>query len=167
MYLAGLMADEGKMTREELSRWVSKAYWYLLSETTVAGVAAESRFGLEMARKWIRSEAETTAAAGWATYSGVVAIRDNEELDLTEISALLDEVVDSKNRVRYAMNGFVISVGAYIPELHEKARSAAARIGKVHVDMGGTACKVPYGPGYIEKIAVKGRVGKKRKQVRC
>ena len=41
------------------------------------------------------------------------------------------------------MNGFVIAVGVYISELTEKALRIAEKVGKVHVDMGGTACKVP------------------------
>ena len=28
MYLAGLIADPVKMTREDLNNWVEKAYWY-------------------------------------------------------------------------------------------------------------------------------------------
>ena len=45
MYLAGLIADENKMTKEDLQEWVEMAYWYLLSEYTVPSVAAESRYG--------------------------------------------------------------------------------------------------------------------------
>lgn len=31
------------------------AYWYMISEYTVAQVAAESPFALELAREWMRS----------------------------------------------------------------------------------------------------------------
>ncbi len=71
------------------------------------------------------------------------------------------------NRVRYAMNGFVIAVGSYIPELSEKAIKIAKEIGKVQVEMGGTACKVPLAEMYIEKVKNAGRLGKKRKMARC
>ena len=46
-------------------------------------------------------------------------------------------------------------------------REAAESIGKVDVDMGGTSCKVPFAPEYIDKVVKMGRLGKKRKQVRC
>jgi 3-methyladenine DNA glycosylase AlkD len=36
MYLAGLMADEKQLTKEQLTDWVEKAYWSYLSEYTVA-----------------------------------------------------------------------------------------------------------------------------------
>jgi hypothetical protein len=33
--------------------------------------------------------------------------------------------------------------------------------------MGGTACKVPFAPDYIQKMKDKGNIGKKRKMARC
>ena len=65
------------------------------------------------------------------------------------------------------MNGFIISVGTYIQELTKKAMKMAERIGKVKVDMGGTACKVLYGKDDIQKVIDRGSVGKKRKTARC
>jgi len=170
MYLAGLIADEKQITKTELQKWVAKANWYMLSEYTVAGVAAESRYGLELAREWMKSDKENIASAGWATYSGLLAIKPNEDLDLSEIEGLLDyirtNIHNAQNRVRYAMNNFVISVGTYIPSLTNKSIEVAKSIGKVSVDMGGTACKVPFAPEYIEKVKARGSIGKKRKKVR-
>lgn len=170
MYLAGLIADEKQITRNDLQKWVEKAYWYMLSEYTVAGVAAESPHGLELAREWIKSDKENIASAGWATCSGLLAIKPNKELDLDEIERLLDfiknNIHQSQNRVRYTMNNFVISVGTYIPSLSDKAVEVAKFIGKVSVDMGGTSCKVPFAPEYIEKVKARGSIGKKRKSVR-
>ena len=37
----------------------------------------------------------------------------------------------------------------------------------VSVDMGGTACKVPFAPEYIAKVIERGNLGKKRKAARC
>jgi hypothetical protein len=65
------------------------------------------------------------------------------------------------------MNGFVIGVGSYIPALTKKATKVAQKIGKVSVEMGGTACKVPLAVDYIQKVVDRGTVGKKRKQARC
>lgn len=172
MYLAGLMADPVKMSKEEIQEWVNKAYWYLLSEYTVAGVASESPFGLELAREWIDSDDEMTAAAGWATYCGLIALKDNSELDFDEINTLLDRIAEtidqSQNRVKYCMNSFIINTGGYIAELSGKAIAVAEKIGKVSVDMGETSCKVPDASGYINKMITKaGGVAKKRKTIRC
>ena len=65
------------------------------------------------------------------------------------------------------MNGFVIAVGTYIEALTAKSKEVAKEIGKVSVDVGGTACKVPLANDYIDKAIDKGRIGKKRKTARC
>src|SRR5207302_9008474 len=74
MYLAGLIADDARMTKKDLQRWVKQAYWYMLSEYTVPWVAAGSPYGRELALKWIESKKEHVAAAGWATLSSFVGI---------------------------------------------------------------------------------------------
>lgn len=111
------------------------------------------------------------AAAGWATLSGLVAIRDDAELDLAELKRLLQRVQKTihqqPNCVRYAMNSFVIAVGSYVQALTDLALETAAKIGPVSVDMGGTACKVPFAPEYIQKVQKRGAIGKKRKTTRC
>src|SRR5262249_8365467 len=85
MYLAGLIADEAKMTRKDLQHWLAKASSAALSEYTVAWVAAESNHGWDLALKWIDSPREGTASAGWSTLAGLVAIKDDTELDLAEL----------------------------------------------------------------------------------
>jgi len=171
MYLAGLIADETQTSKNDLQEWVKEAYWYMLSEFSVADVAAETTYWNEPAREWMKSDQEMIACAGWATYNAAISIRPNEELDLDEIEELLDVAEGSvhlaPNRVRYDMNHFVICAGSYIPELSEKARHVAESIGKVSVDMGGTACQVPFAPDYIVKVIERGNLGKKRKTARC
>jgi 3-methyladenine DNA glycosylase AlkD len=171
MYMAGLIADENLVTREELQHWAKKAYWYMLSEYTVAWLAAESRYGWELALEWIESTEEGIASTGWSTLSNLVSLMPDEELDLDKLIALLDRVArdihQAQNRVRYTMNGFVIAIGSYVEALTIKANEVAATIGKVSVDVGGTACKVPLATAYIKKIEDKGYIGKKRKAARC
>ncbi|MGR3762869.1 DNA alkylation repair protein [Rossellomorea sp. NS-SX7] len=171
MYLAGLSVNPKLMSKETLKDWAGKAYWYMPAEYTVAGVAAESEYALELAREWIELDEEMMAVCGWSTYANVLSITPDEELDLDEIRGLLNRVRnsvhDERNRVRYVMNGFVISVGSYVPALHEEAMDIAESIGKVHVDVGNTACKVPLAATYIKKMAEKDRVGVKRKTVIC
>jgi len=53
MYLAGLAVDPKSLTKEELLDWVAAAKWHAIAEYTVASVAAESLYGLELAREWI------------------------------------------------------------------------------------------------------------------
>ena len=171
MYLAGLIADDRKMTRADLQHWVEKANCATLSEYTVAWVAAESRYGRELALEWIESPHEKVASSGWATLSGLVSILDDTGLDLAELTRLLQRVRETihqqPDRVRSAMNGFVIAVGCYVLALTSAALEIGAQIGPVMVDVGGTACKVPYSPETIQKVQKRGTLGKKRKTVKC
>jgi 3-methyladenine DNA glycosylase AlkD len=171
MYLAGLIADDPKMTKKDLRHWVEKANCNTLSEYTVPWVAAESMYGRELALEWIESPKEGVAASGWATLSGLVALTDDSDLDLAELKRLLSRVLktihEQPNRVRYAMNGFVIAVGSYVQALTDLALQTAAKLGPVTVDMGGTACKVPSAVEYIQKVQKRGSIGKKRKTVKC
>jgi len=171
MYLAGLMADEMQITKEQLEVWVGQAYFSYLSEYTVPWVAAETENGFELGLKWIQSDIETIASAGWGTLAYFAVVNEDEKLDTKVYHELLDvvkkEIHGAQNRVRYAMNGFVIAVGTYVGALTEKSKEVAKKIGKVNVDVGGTACKVPLANDYIDKVIAKGRVGIKRKTARC
>ncbi len=171
MYLAGLIADENVISKNELKSWAKKANNYGISEYTVAWVAAESKFGLELGLEWIESDKENIASSGWSTLANLASIKPDHELDIEIFSELLERVKKnihhSDNRVRYTMNGFVIAIGCYMIELTEKATDVAENIGKVQVNMGKTACKVPLASDYIKKVINKGKLGKKRKQARC
>jgi len=171
MYLAGLVADGAKMSKKELEAWVRDARWGMISEYTVPWVAAENPEARAFACKWIESKKGHVAAAGWNTYSGFVSLRPDAELDLDEIAALLArverEIGSSPNRVRYCMNGFVIAVGSTVKPLLAKAKATAKKLGKVEVDMGDTACKVPDAVATLRKIEAMRRVGRKRKTMKC
>ncbi len=171
MYLAGLIADEKRMTKKDLHHWVENAYWHMISDYTVAWVAAESNFGWELSLEWIESDSDLIASAGWSTLSFLFSLRDENEFDLSKINSLLDfvnhNIHNSMNRTRYSMNGFVISVATNLPVMREKAINVANAIGEISVDLGGTSCKVPNASEYIQKTLERNPVPKKKKTVRC
>jgi len=171
MYLAGLVADDGKMTREDLRLWARQAVSNNISEYTVPWVAAGGHYGMELGLEWIDAAEEHIAATGWATLSNLVAFLPDEKLDIPALKGLLERVErdihSAANRVRYTMNGFVIAVGAYVAALSEDAGATAGKIGKVTVEMNGTACKVPDAEAYIAKVLDKSDVGKKKKKLKC
>ncbi|HEX4590702.1 MAG TPA: DNA alkylation repair protein [Gemmataceae bacterium] len=170
MYLAGLIADDEKMTKKDLQKWVDGACMPLCT-STVAGVAAEGPHGRQIALKWIESKKESVAATGWATLGFIVALKDDADLDLAELKKLIDRVKTTvhrqPNRVRYQMMSFLIAVGCYVTPLTAEVLKTAAAIGTVEVDMGDTACKVPSVAEYIDKVKKRGTLGKKRKTVKC
>ena len=171
MYLAGLIADEDKMTKKDLSLWVKQATSTNISEYTVPWIAAESHFGYELAVEWIDSKTEHIAAAGWSTLSSVMSIKPDNELDIAALKKLLQrvekEIHSVSDRVRSKMNGFVIAVGTFVPALTDNAINASKKIGAVKVNTDGTACKIPDAALYVNKAKDKGALGKKKKMARC
>jgi hypothetical protein len=170
MYLAGLIADDARMTKKDLQRWAEKACGPLAG-SIVPWVAAGSPHAREAALEWIESKNDLVAAAGWGTLIGLVSMRDDAELDLAELKRLLQRVQQTihraPNAARYQMNAFVIAIGSYVQPLSKLALEIGEKIGPVTVDMGDTACKVPFAPDYIRKVEKRGAIGKKRKSVKC
>jgi hypothetical protein len=155
MYLAGLVADGSKLTPKDLNEWAEAAAGLpMISEYTVPWVTVENSCARELAVKWIKSKKEHMASSGWCTYSGLVTIRSDDELDLEEIQSLLGRVVKESgtapNRVRQSMNAFVIAVGSYVKPLLKQAKEA-----------------VPQAAIQIEKMEASGKLGQKRKTIRC
>lgn len=171
MYLAGLIADDARMTRQDLQRWVEKAYAGSLPGATVPWVAAGSPHGHAVALEWIESPKPLVATAGWATLSNLVALKDDAELDLPELKRLLQRVQktihQAPDAARHGMNGFIIAVGTYVKSLSEFALRVGEAVGKVTADCGDNDCQVFFAPDYIRKAQQNGAVGKKRKTVKC
>jgi 3-methyladenine DNA glycosylase AlkD len=171
MYLAGLIADDERMSKEDLQDWVAKANCGPLCGATVPWVAAGSTHGWELALEWIDSDRNLTAVAGWASLSSLVSVKEDAALDLDELKRLLHRVEltihQSPDIVRYQMNAFVIAVGAYVKPLTDAALLAAETIGPVMADLGNNSCQVPSATERILKSSQMGVAGKKRKSAKC
>jgi 3-methyladenine DNA glycosylase AlkD len=171
MYLAGMIADVKSMTEEDFNRWMEDAYFYMISDYIVAVTLSETDFAQEVSDKWIETGKELYVSAGYSCYCWLLGSRRNEEFNEDKLNAMLQTVektiYSSPDRVKYAMNNFVITVGvSYVP-LHEKAVSVANGIGTVILSGGKTKCHVPAAAVEIQKAVDKGRLGFKRKYVRC
>jgi 3-methyladenine DNA glycosylase AlkD len=171
MYLAGYLTDDARMSVADLQRWAEAAYGASLPGTTVPWVASGGPHGREMALRWIDSKESHVAVAGWSTFSCLVALKEDADLDLDELEGLLGRVKRTIHAapdvVKYAMNGFVISVGSYVVPLTDSALRTGGEIGRVEADLGSNSCGFPHAPDYIRKVRERGTLGKKRKTVRC
>jgi 3-methyladenine DNA glycosylase AlkD len=171
MYLAGLIADDKRMTKADLNRWLKNAPHEPLRSSTVPWVAAESGHGWELALEWIEAKDEAAAEAGWRTLGSLVAITPDANLDIAQLRQLIvrlgKTILKQPGGVRYAMNSCLIAVGTHVAPLTELALRVAGTIGPLEVDMGETSCKVPLAAEYIEKAKARGSIGKKRKSAKC
>jgi hypothetical protein len=172
MYLAGMIADVSVMPEASFDHWADTAYCSMLSSSVVAVTLAESDRAQPVASRWIRSGGETRASAGWACYEWLLSWRPDSYFDADTIRELLDLAVatvhEAPPRVKRAINGFVVAVGVSYGPLHDDALKAAEAMGVVEVAASDGAVK-PLGSAaeQIRKAAEKGRIGFKRRAVRC
>ncbi|EAG4184241.1 DNA alkylation repair protein [Listeria monocytogenes] len=149
IYLGLLAINPNKITTEQIEKW-NVAFRETWSQLTfgLASVVSKRDDALLFAKKWVESDYDLTKSIGWQIYSEHIN-------DLPEVEALLQRAKDTlqteSNRTRYSMNNFIISCGIYNDDLHEKAIEVATSVGKVHVNLGNTSCKVPDAISYIEK----------------
>ena len=170
-YLAGIVVDGTKMTRAQVQSWADQAAWRMISSSIVPVAASEHPDGFALARAWIDSPREHVAIAGWHSLGALATVLPDENLPVKELGALLDRVAKTlpaaPDRVRQAMNYFVIACGTYVAPLGGKAIATARKVGRVRVDVGDTDCKIPDAESYIMKSRRGAPVAPKRRSVRC
>lgn len=171
MYFAGMIADPQAMTEADFDRWMAGAYFYMISDYVVAVTLAETDFAQAVADRWIADGRELHVSAGYSCYCWLLGNRPDDQFDREKLHRMLETVKQTihscPDRAKYAMNNFVSTVGiSYLP-LHERALQVAEAIGIVSVFRGKTRCSVPVAADEIRKAVDKGRLGFKRKQVRC
>ncbi|MED4156161.1 DNA alkylation repair protein [Priestia aryabhattai] len=171
MYFAGIIADPTEMTAEDFERWIDKAYFYMLSDYVVAVTLSETDFAQAVADRWVASDEELKMSAGWSCYCWLLGNRPDGEFSTSKIADMLNQVKntihDSPDRTKSAMNNFIYTVGvSYLP-LHEKALETAKAVGPVEVKKDKKKSSILLASQNIQKDIDRGRLGFKRKHVRC
>ncbi|WP_342443427.1 DNA alkylation repair protein [Lysinibacillus sp. FSL K6-0075] len=171
MYFAGVIADPKAMTAEDFNRWIEAAYFYMLSDYVVAVTLAEAPIAQEVADAWIASGEELKMSAGWSCYCWLLGNRKDNEFSESKLANMLEVVKntihDVPERTKSAMNNFLYTVAiSYVP-LHEQAVATAQAIGPVEMKRDNKKSTLLHAYETIQKEVERGRVGFKRKYVRC
>jgi len=171
MYFAGIIADVRVMTEADFDRWADGAYGAMLSDFIVAVTLAESDLAQSVANRWIRSGDENRAAAGWACYQWLLGWRPDSYFapeTVRELMAFAAETIhESSPRIKRTMNSFIVAVGVSYAPLHDEALKTARDIGVVEVVSNGSAKPLGSASDQILIAAEKGKIGFKRRAVRC
>lgn len=171
MYFAGVISDPKIMTESDFDRWMDAAYFYMLSDFVVAVTLSESDIAQDVADKWIASGQELRMSAGWSCYCWLLGNRSDNEFSESKISDMLDHVKktihDAPERTKASMNNFLSTVGISFSPLHEKALETAMEVGTVEVKRENKKNSTLNAYESIQKQVEKGRIGFKRKYVRC
>ncbi|OIU73117.1 DNA alkylation repair protein [Rossellomorea aquimaris] len=171
MYFAGIIADPKAMTEVDFDRWMDGAYFYMLSDNVVSVTLAEADIAQEVADKWIASGEELRMSAGWSCYCWLLGNRKDEEFSIEKLEGMLETVKktihDAPERAKSAMNNFVYTVAVSYVALHEKAVEIAEEMGPVEMKRDGKKPSILNASEEIQKQVDGGRIGFKRKYVRC
>ncbi|MCH4827023.1 DNA alkylation repair protein [Planococcus halocryophilus] len=171
MYFAGIIADPKAMTAEDFDRWIEGAYFYMLSDFVVALTLSESNLAQEVADQWIVSGEELKMSAGWSCYCWLLGNRSDEEFSESKISAMLDTVEknihSTPSRTSSSMNNFLYTVGISFRPLNDKAVEVSKRVGIVEIKRDNKKNSLLNAYESIQTAMEKGRLGFKRKYVRC
>ncbi len=171
MYFAGIIADPKAMTASDFERWMDGAYFYMLSDYVVAVTLSESDTAQDVADNWIASGDELRMSAGWSCYCWLLGNRKDSEFQKDKISAMLDkvkhEIHQAPERTKASMYNFLYTVGISYKPLSEKAAETAKAVGKVELKRENKKPTQLYAYDSIQQGLEKGRLGFKRKYVRC
>ncbi|MGM0852543.1 MAG: DNA alkylation repair protein [Bacillota bacterium] len=171
MYFAGIIADPKAMTEADFDRWIDGAYFYMLSDYVVAVTLAEADIAQDVADKWIASGEELKMSAGWSCYCWLLGNRKDEEFSESKLEGMLAKVKetihDAPERTKSAMNNFVTTVGVSYVRLHERALQTAKGIGPVEMKRDKKKNSILKAADDIQKQVERGKIGFKRKYVRC
>jgi 3-methyladenine DNA glycosylase AlkD len=149
---AAMVADPQRLDAKTLDAWAAGLRNYVESDG-LSDIAARAPRARETMARWMASDREWIAAAGWRVLANLARMEDGlPDEDCERFLSIIErDIKASPNRVRHEMNSAVIAIGAYHPALTAKALAAAARIGKVDVDHGDTGCKTADAATYIKK----------------
>ncbi|ANE46476.1 DNA alkylation repair protein [Paenibacillus swuensis] len=171
MYLAGIIAEPNAMTDADYDRWMDAAYFYMLSDYVVAVTLSEADIAQEVADRWIASGEDLRMSAGWSCYCWLLGSRPDREFSENKLAEMLDQVEktihDAPERTKYSMNSFIYTVAISYTPLHDKAIATANAVGPVEVmsDKGKTKSLIAV--DNINKFLARGKLGFKRRHVRC
>lgn len=171
MYFAGIIADPKRMTESDFERWIDAAYFYMLSDYVVAVTLAEADIAQDVADKWIASGEELRMSAGWSCYCWLLGNRKDAEFSESKLANMLQlvekTIAASPERTKSSMMNFIYTVGiSYLP-LHEMAVETAKAVGTVEIKREKKKSSFVNAYENIQKEVDRGKLGFKRKYVRC
>lgn len=168
IYLSQYVVNPEYLCKEDLEEVIELTNYYMVLDNVIAPLIARNKDLIdELLYDYLDSDDDRKKQIAYSAYSMILGSYDDSDIDYEHVRSTIEylkhNIHDSENRVRYSMNNFLIAAGAASNEITDLSKEVAKHIGKVHVSMGKTSCKVPDAFSYIEKIENMGNIGKKRK----
>lgn len=149
---ATMIANTEKLLEVDIDSRVGDLDNYVITDA-FSGIVSRTIFAKKKMEKWINSENEWTASAGWNIMAHL-AMEDKsipDEYFKSYMEIIKNSINEKKNRVKHSMNNALIAIGIRNEDLTKIAINIGKYIGKVKVDHGDTSCKTPDALEYIKK----------------
>jgi 3-methyladenine DNA glycosylase AlkD len=152
--LATLVVDPARMTDAGVDAWLADCDSYPLVDALVTHVAQRMPDLASRAERWITSDRDRTAQAGWQLLSAFAAsdVDTDDAYFEGQLTTIEQRMTSYGNWTRRAANGAIINIGLRDPALEAAARATASRMGHVDFDPGMTGCVMPDPIAYIERV---------------
>ena len=151
--LACMVADPEEVSEAELDTWLDDIDTFILVDTFVAEIASKTPGRRARAERWIASDRDRTAQAGWDLMN-YVALSDTEVADgyfEAQLEVIAERIEGYGNWTRRSASNTITGIGLRNDTLEAAARDTAARMGPVEFDPGQTSCVMPDPIEYLEK----------------
>ena len=148
-----MVADPEQVSEAELDAWLDDIDTYFLVDTFVAEIASKTPGRRERAERWIASDRDRTAQAGWDLMN-LVALSDEEVPDgffEAQLDLIAERIEGYGNWTRRSASNTITGIGLRDDGLEAAARRTAAEMGPVEFDPGQTSCVMPDPIEYLEK----------------
>jgi hypothetical protein len=170
MYFAGIIAEPDAMTEDDFNRWMEGAYFCMLSDFVVAVTLSEAKIAKATAAKWLDSARDLTVSGGWSCWNWLMGWRPDTEFAIESMRTLIqrarEDIVSHKGRARIAIRNCIIAAGISYKPLHAETLAIAKAVDDLALEYDDTKCFSGIAPA-IKVAAEKGRIGFKRRNVRC
>ena len=151
--LACMVADPAAVAEDELDAWLDDIDNYFLVDIFVAEIASRTPGRVARAERWIASDRDRTAQAGWDLMN-FVALSDEDVADdyfVAQLDLIAVRIEGYGNWTRRSASNAITGIGLRNDDLEAAARRTAAEMGHVEFDPGQTSCVMPDPIEYLEK----------------
>lgn len=150
--VALLVCRPKEFSREELDTMIREARAPKVLDWLVSYVVKKSPYAEELRLAWIDDDAPEVAAAAWELTSARVA-KQPEGLDLPGLLDVIEaEMKDAPDRLQWAMNTCLATIGIEHPEHRERVLAIGNRLEVLKHYPTPPGCTSPYVPLWVEEI---------------
>ncbi|MCK6605880.1 MAG: DNA alkylation repair protein [Ignavibacteriaceae bacterium] len=142
-FLATLIEEPKKVTREQVEHQVPELGFWMLANGYVSNLLSALSFADELSDRWRKSDDHIRRRCGYLLLYGAgksFASR-NEDFYLEIISDIENKLQGEENFVKDAMNNALYGIGRINKNLNARVIEAAKKIGKISVDYGDNSCE--------------------------